>query len=291
MATADIKNKLATTNGTQAVAKAQKDTATTVQDMLAASWKTIQSTIPKHVSPERLARIAVTTIRTTPALMRCNAASLVGAILQAVRLGLEPNIDGQCYIIPYGSEAQFQIGYKGMVQLMYQSGLVASVTVTEVCENDDRDFGYGPESTPYLRKAPKDRGETVGYFGYVKLTNGGYIWDYMTVTEAHEHAKKFSKSGWKNGSLAGTWKDHFDAMAMKTVILRLSKLAPKSVEIRDAMRADATVTHGADGATMRIEDVGGEEASAEVIDESTGEVIEAQATDAEREAAIVFPEH
>lgn len=288
--TAALKDKLATTNGngSQAVAKAgPKDTATTVQDMLAASWKTIQSTIPKHVSPERLARIAVTTIRTTPALMRCNAASLVGAILQAVRLGLEPNIDGQCYIIPYGSEAQFQIGYKGMVQLMYQSGMVGSVTVTEVCENDDYDFGYGPESTPYLRKAPKERGETVGYFGYVKLTNGGYIWDYMTVTEAHEHAKKFSKSGWKNGALAGTWKDHFDAMAMKTVILRLSKLAPKSVEIREAMRADATVTHGADmNAAMRIEDVGvtdaADEAPAEVIDETTGEVTTS--------GAIEFPE-
>ncbi len=259
-------------NGAE-VARRPATTDETVASMLKAQWKTIQSTIPKHVSPERLARIAVTTIRTTPNLMRCSAVSLVGAILQAVRLGLEPNIDGQCYIIPYGSEAQFQIGYKGMVQLMYQSGLVGSVTVTDVCRNDEYSFDYGPESTPHLRKAAENRGDVIGYFGYVKLTNGGYIWDYMTMHEVTEHAKAFSKSGWKNGALAGTWKDHFDAMAKKTVILRLSKLAPKSVEVRDAIRLDNTVTQGVEiDAPEYVESV--EVVDEESVDTTTGEVTE-----------------
>jgi recombination protein RecT len=213
--------------------KPGQDTMQRVSDLIQNNMHVFREIIPATVTPERLTRVALTTIKTTPKLMECSVPSLIGAIMQCARFGFEPNTTGECYIIPYKNEAQFQLGYIGHLQLLHRSGMVASVGATEVCEHDEADFSYGPGSRPHVTKADGERGKVTGYFAWIELRTGGYIWEYMTHAEVDKHRKKFSKM--PNGK---GWRENFDAMAKKTVLLKVMKLAPKSVEINDALFAD-----------------------------------------------------
>jgi len=264
----DLNNAVATRAETGI--QAGTDTLKAVKSQLAESWKMIQSMVPQHVTPERLTRIGINTIRTNPALLKCNVPSLVGAILQCVRFGFEPNSTGEAYIIPYQNEAQFQLGYLGHVQLLHRSGMIAGVGATTVCENDEYNFSYSPRSVPFVNKADGDRGKVRYYFAWVELKTGGYIWEYMSVDEVEKHRRKFSKM--PNGK---AWRDNFDSMAIKTVLLRVMKLAPKSVEINDALYVDEKVTRGADIESPEddgLHESDAVDAESEVVDEVTGEV-------------------
>jgi len=243
MAKKDLKQQVATraTTGIQP----GRDVIATVGKMLADAWPTIKSTIPSHVTPERMTRIALNTIRTNPDLLLCSVPSLVGAIMQCARFGFEPNTTGECYILPYRSEATFQLGYIGHVQLLHRSGMVAGVGVTDVCERDEATFDYGPGARPVVRKHADERGEVKGFFAWVELISGGYIWEYMTKREVEQHRDRFSKMPTGKG-----WKENFVAMGKKTVLLRVMKLAPKSVEINTALYADEKIVRD----PMRIDD-------------------------------------
>jgi recombination protein RecT len=241
------RNELTNAVATRAEAGIQpgQDVIGTVGKMLADNWALIKSTVPSHVTPERMTRIALNTIRVNRDLLKCSVPSLVGAIMQCARFGFEPNTNGECYIIPYGNEAQFQLGYIGHVQLLHRSGMVAGVGVTDVCADDEATFDYGPGSKPIVRKGTGERGEPIGYFAWIELKSGGYIWEYMTRKEVDAHRRKFSKM--PNGK---GWRDSFDAMAKKTVLLRVMKLAPKSVEINEALFADNRIVKD----PMRLDD-------------------------------------
>jgi recombination protein RecT len=275
MAKEDLKTAVATR--AQAGIQPGQDVTGTVAQMLADSWKLIQTTVPKHVTPERLTRVAVNTIRLSAELQKCTVPSLVGAIMQAARLGFEPNTTGECYLIPYKGECTLQIGYIGHIQLMHRSGMVASVGAVEVCANDTRVFAYGPECKVSLVKAEGDRGDVIGYFAWVGLRTGGYMWEYMTKKEVTIHRNKFSKM--PNGK---AWRDNFDSMGKKTVLLKVMKLAPKSAEINLALFADENVTRDPN----RLDDIDvtplpNEMMTVETIDETTGEVTDAEAMTAD----------
>ena len=243
MAKEELKNAVATR--AEAGIQPGQNTMTRVADLIRDNMHVFREIIPATVTPERLTRVALTTIKTTPKLMQCSVPSLIGAIMQCARFGFEPNTTGECYIIPYKNEAQFQLGYIGHLQLLHRSGMVSGVGATEVCENDEREFSYGPGSKPYVRKADGDRGQTVGYFAWIELATGGYVWQYMTHAEVDKHRKKFSKM--PNGQ---GWRDNFDAMALKTVLLKAMKYAPKSVEINQALFADNRIVKD----PLRIDD-------------------------------------
>jgi recombination protein RecT len=101
--------------------------------------------LPRHVTPERLARIAVTEIRRTPKLLTCTRESLLGAIMQAAQLGLEPGVLGECWLIPYKTEATFVIGYRGLVQLAWRSGQIESVHAHAVFDGDAFAFDFAED--------------------------------------------------------------------------------------------------------------------------------------------------
>ena len=102
----------------------------------------IKTIVPRHMTPERLARMALTTISCTPKLAQCTPASLVGAVMNCAVLGLEPNLMGHAYLVPYWNnkqrsyECQFQIGYKGYLELIRRTGEVSQVYARKVYEND-----------------------------------------------------------------------------------------------------------------------------------------------------------
>lgn len=187
------------------------------------------------------------------ALQVCKPETLMFACLKATALDLplDQNL-GFAYVLPYKDNknnvtlAQFQMGYKGFVQLAIRSGQFKSLNATEVRLGElvSEDFVTGELS---FRKAENREGlPVIGYVAYFKLVGGFEKYLYMTVEEMKAHALRYSQT-YKKGY--GLWaeKDSFDAMARKTVLkLLLSKYAPLSVEMRDAISLDQAVLKGED---------------------------------------------
>lgn len=198
----------------------------------------IQRALPKHLDADRLTRIAMTTIRQTPKLLDCNIQSLLAAVMQSAQLGLEPNILGQAYIIPYGKEAQFVIGYRGMIDLARRSGHIESIYAHPVYDQDEFDYEYGLD--PKLRHKPAigDRGQFIGAYGVAKFKDGGYHFEFMPKAQIDERRKRSKASG------NGPWVTDYEEMACKTVIRHMFKYLPISIELmKQVEHTDETVKH------------------------------------------------
>lgn len=239
--TQGVKEKLAqkaltTTSG-------PKPPEVTIQEYLQEMAPAIKQALPKHLSPDRLLRIAMTTIRTTPKLLQCNVESLMAAVMEAAQLGLEPGILGHCYIIPYGSEATFVIGYRGMIDLARRSGNIESIYAHEVYENDYFKLRYGLDEELvhipwHLREdtKPTKSGDIRGAYMVAKFKDGGYYIHYMPKAEIDEHRKRSKAAN------SGPWVTDYIEMAKKTVVRSAWKWLPISVEImRQVEAADETV--------------------------------------------------
>lgn len=196
----------------------------------------IAAALPKHVSVDRMARITMTAIRTTPKLALCSEASLLGSLLTASQLGLEPNTPlGECYLIPYGDQCQFQLGYKGIMALAYRSGLYRRIFAEQVYPNDIFKIigGLNPSLT-HERMFPEEGEPDKYYAGYQTVDDGEHFvcWGRKRV---ENHAKKYSQAYNKASS---PWQKSFDSMAKKTLIIDALRYAPKSVELANAIQAD-----------------------------------------------------
>lgn len=182
------------------------------------------------------------------------------AVAATLDLPLNQNL-GFAYIVPYndkdkGQLAQFQLGYKGFIQLAQRSGQFKSIYAAPIYEGqivkEDPLEGY---EFDFTKKSDK----LVGYAARFKLINGYEATLYMSVEQLKKHGHQYSQS-FKKGF--GLWKDNFDAMASKTVLkLLLSKYAPLSVDMQKAIVADQAVI--VDAATDEVEYVDNEEVSPE----------------------------
>lgn len=223
---------------------------TSIGKYLAGMGPAIRNVLPKHMTPERLARIALGEIRKNPQLLQCEVASLGAAVMQAATLGLEPSVLGHCYFVPFWNkkerrrDVQFIIGYKGYIDLARRSGDVLSMNAMEVRENDEFEFEYGLEEKLRHKPARKDRGAVTHYYAYAKFKDGGHTFLVLSREDIVEHAYKFSKQIDDNNQLKGTWRDHFDSMAKKTVIRAMIKYMPLSIEIQEKFNADERIIKG-----------------------------------------------
>lgn len=166
-------------------------------------------------------------------LVKASNESIMTAAMKAAVLNLpiEPSL-GQAYIVPYGREAQFQLGYKGLIQLAQRSGKYKSINSGVVYKAQF--ISYNPlfEELEIDFTQPQD--EVIGYFSAFKLLNGFEKVTYWTKEQAYAHGKRFSKS-FNNGP----WKSDFDAMAQKTLLKQIiSKYGPLSIEMEQAIVAD-----------------------------------------------------
>lgn len=206
----------------------------------------IERALPKHIDADRIARIAITAIRTNKDLQSCEPMSFIAALMQASQLGLEPNTPlGEAYIIPYKDKgipsARFEVGYKGLLSLAHRTGEYQTIYAMEVYANDEFDYAYGLE--PYLTHKPAEEpeGEPVRYYAVYHLKNGGREFRVWSRKKVEQHADKYSmafKRGWTS-----PWKTDFDSMAKKTVLKDLLKYAPKSIEFSRALSMDETIKH------------------------------------------------
>ncbi|ANU28427.1 recombinase RecT [Planococcus versutus] len=233
-----VKNQLAQkSNG---VAKKAVPPEQTLNALLKRMGPEIQRALPKHMDADRIARIALTAVRTTPKLLECDQTSFLAAIMQSAQLGVEPNTGlGQAYLIPYGKQVQFQLGYKGLIDLAVRSGQYKAIYAHEVYADDEFEFSYGLVKDLMHKPAAIPSGEPIGYYAVYHLQNGGYDFVYWTKERIDHHAQKFSQAvqkGWTS-----PWKTNYDAMAKKTVLKEVLKYAPKSIELQKTVEADSTI--------------------------------------------------
>lgn len=237
----------------------------------------IKAALPSVMTPERFTRMVLTALSSTPELNDCTPQSFLGAMMSAAQLGLEPNTPlGQAYLIPYWNakkgtrEAQFQIGYKGLIDLAYRSGEVELVQAQCVYANDSFECRFGLE--PKLEHVPADgeRGELVKVYALFKTKSGGFGFEVMSVEDIKEHAKKYSQSFNKSYS---PWKTNFEEMAKKTVLKKCLKYAPLKSDFARGITADETIKTEISDDMYAIPAQEYYEAEAVDVNPDTGEVV------------------
>ncbi len=259
----NLKNQLQNkANNTNQVKKASPSKG--MEQLLTKMGGQIQKALPSMVSSERFQRVALTAFSNNTKLQQCDPMSFIAAMMQSAQLGLEPNTPlGQAYLIPYGKQVQFQIGYKGLLELAQRSGKIKTLYAHEVRENDTFDIDYGLNQTLTHKPLLKgDRGEVIGYYAVYHLDTGGNSFIFITKDEVLEHAKRFSKT-----YNSGPWQTDFDAMAKKTVIKQLLKYAPLSIELQKATSMDETVKTEISDDMSLVKDEGIEAEFTELTDE------------------------
>lgn len=247
--------------------KVAKKAPSTIKDYIKAYEGEIARALPKVMTPERFTRIAMTAITQTPKLQSCTPQSFIGAMLTAAQLGLEPNTPlGQAYLIPYGQQCQFQIGYKGMIDLAHRSGELKNIEAHIVYKNDEFDFELGLDAKLKHKPTLGDKGEPIWVYAVYHLNNGGYAFEVMSYTECIAHGKKYSKT-----FSDGPWQTQPEEMAKKTVLKKLLKYAPMKTDFVVNDEKAMTVATD-DGEIKVIDDV--IEAEYIEVDEETGEIKE-----------------
>lgn len=227
---------------TKKTAVATNNTKTSLRDVVVAMQDDIAKALPKVITAERFTRIALSALSNNPKLYECSKLSFLGALMNAAQLGLEPNTPlGQAYLIPYYNnkekrlECQFQIGYKGLLDLAYRSGEIAMIQAYIVYENDVFEYELG--LNPILRHIPAsaNRGNMTYAYAMFKLKNGGQSFVVMSKDDILNYGRRYSKT-----FNAGPWQTDFEAMAKKTVLKQLLKYAP----IRSDFITDAEIKDG-----------------------------------------------
>ena len=217
--------------------------AKTLQSYILSMEKQIKKALPSVITPERFTRIVLTAVSTNPKLGTCTPESFLGAMMTAAQLGVEPNTPlGQAYLLPYNNtrkgcvECQFQLGYKGMIDLAYRSGEVTTIQAHVVHANDEFSYSFGLEPTLKHVPAMRDRGEPTHVYAVFNTKDGGYGFEVMSMDDVRAHARKYSKSF---GS--GPWQTNFEEMAKKTVLKRVLKYAPLKTDFARSLAQDETI--------------------------------------------------
>ncbi|MFE0189317.1 recombination protein RecT [Streptomyces sp. NPDC058989] len=202
----------------------------------------IERALPEHMSPDRIARIALTELRRVPNLAKCTQESFGGALMNCAQLGLEPGgAIGEAYLLPFWNkqirqhEVQFVLGYQGMIRLFWQHPLAAGLDAHTVREGDEFDYEYGLD--PFLKHKPArgQQGAVTGYYAVARMANGGSAFVVLDPSDV-EATRQRSKAG-----DSGPWRTDYDAMARKTAVRQLFKLLPKSPQLARAVAHDGTV--------------------------------------------------
>jgi len=218
----------------------------------------IAKMLPKHINADRLLKVAQIAATTTPALLECDVASLVGAIAQCAQMGLEPNtVLGHAYLVPFNARrgerwinsVQVIVGYKGLIDLARRSGQIISISAHEVCERDSFELVYGLEEKLAHTPAMGERGEIIGFYAVAKLVGGGHAFEFMSsrqVRQVRDNSQGWQKAVKLKKTETHPWSMHFVEMGRKTVIRRLAKYLPLSIEFQTAVAVDILAAEGKD---------------------------------------------
>lgn len=250
MSTTDVlKSQVAPAAAQTAVVQAAKNPTTLLGMIRQPNFqKQMALAMPKSMTPDRLTRIVMTECRKTPALLKCAPESFYGVVLQCAALGLEPGSAlGHCYLLPFGNgkdkqgrpNAQLIIGYRGMIDLARRSGQIVSLQAYCVHEQDTFNYKLGLDpDIEHIPASVADRGKVTHVYAVAKLKGGGVQFEVMSRAEI-EKVRTSSKAG-----NSGPWSSHREEMAKKTVIRRLFKYLPVSIEAVRAVEIDEKTDRG-----------------------------------------------
>ena len=236
--------------------------------------KEIKKALPSVITPERFTRIVLSALSTNPKLADTTPQSFLGAMMTATQLGVEPNTPlGQAYLIPYRNkgvmECQFQLGYKGLIDLAYRSGEISIIQAQMVYSEDSFTYSFGLEPTLKHIPATGDRGEPVHVYAMFKTKEGGYGFEVMSIEEIRIFAQKYSKA-YDNGP----WQTNFEEMAKKTVLKRVLKYAPLKTEFLRGLAQDETIKQEISDDMYMVQPTMVEDVIP--VDSATGEVISSE---------------
>lgn len=227
---------------------------------------TLAAVLPRHVSPDRMLKIALGALRTTPKLMECTVESLMGAVVQCSQLGLEPNTPlGHAYLIPFEKkkkvggewvtekvETQIVIGYKGLIDLARRSGQVVSIAAHAVHEHDHFDYAFGLDEKLEHKPAMSARGRVIAFYAVAKLVGGGHAFEVMSAEQVNEIRDASQNYKFARDKEKTVWGQHYEEMGRKTVLRRLFKYLPVSIELASAAALDDV---GASGRSQALDTV------------------------------------
>jgi recombination protein RecT len=214
-----------------------------IADMVKVLEPEIKKALPSVITPERFTRMALSALNNTPKLAECSQMSFLAALMNAAQLGLEPNTSlGQAYLIPYQNkgkmECQFQLGFKGMIDLVYRNEKVQTIQAQCVYENDVFEYELGLNSRLVHKPTLCNRGKMILVYALFKLDNGGFGFEVMSKEDIDLHAQTYSKGF---ASQYSPWKSNYEDMAKKTVIKKLLKYAPLKTDFQRILTTDETV--------------------------------------------------
>jgi len=216
-----------------------------IQQLLQDNWEQIRSIMPRHMSSERLFQISLSAINHTPELMEATPETLLSCVMKCAALGLEPSaVDGlgRAYILPYRNrkagivEAQFILGYKGIIDLARRSGEIKSIHAQAVYQGDEFDCWEDEAGQHFTFRPGRDNPHTpenlTDVYVCAQLKDGGMVFERMTKAEVD------AIRGRSRASQKGPWVTDYEAMSLKTVIRRSARYLPMSVQAQEAVASD-----------------------------------------------------
>lgn len=237
-----------------------------ITDKIRGMEKHFQMAMPRGSEAVQLVRDALTALRTTKNLSRCEEASVLGSLMTCAQLGLRPGVLGHAWLLPFWDnrnrvhKAQLVIGYQGLVELAHRSGKISSLIARTVYAGDTFDVDYGlADSLVHKPELFEDRGDPIAYYAIAKFTSGGHAFVVMSHKDMLDYRSQHATARNKEGKIFGPWVDHFEGMAHKTCLRQLAKYMPKSTELAvalavdDGIRVDLTPSMGAEQATTHVE--------------------------------------
>lgn len=185
----------------------------------------IAAALPSFVKTERFIRVALTEVRNNPDLQKCDPLSVCTSIMKAAQLGLDIGSQlGQAYLVPFKGECTMIVGYRGLVNLVRRSGEVSTFYAKCVYEGDE--FKQVLGTAPAIHHVPSDNpGKMTHVYAVCVFKDGSNQFEVMSHAEIERHRQRFSKMPNSQG-----WRDSFDEMAKKTVIRRIIKMLPITIE-------------------------------------------------------------
>lgn len=231
----------------------------TLADDIRKMEKEYQLAMPRGAEAAQLIRDALTALRMTKNLAKCDSPSVLGSLMTCAQLGLRPGVLGHAWLLPFwttkhhqdgngrwigGHKAQLVIGYQGLIELAHRSGKITSLIARTVYEADEFDVDYGVADRlvhkPNL--TADDRGAPIAYYAIAKFTTGGYAFYVMSHRDMQKYRDRHATArDPKTKQVFGPWVDHFEGMAHKTCVRQLAKYMPKSTELAMALAADEGV--------------------------------------------------
>ena len=191
--------------------------------------KEFQMALPKHITPDRFIRIALTALTKNPKLLKCTKQSLFSCLLDCSSMGIEP--DGRkAHLIPFENRKTGQtictliVDYKGLVDITRRSGEIGDIHADVVCENDKFEYSHGTNSKLIHVPALTNRGKAIAAYSFVTLKDGSTTFEIMNVEDVEKiHVRSKAAS-------SGPWVTDWEEMAKKTAFRRHSKWLPVSNE-------------------------------------------------------------